>query len=588
MTAIITTTCIAPLPAYYQWPIVNQSDIDREVHVRYRAVDRLLSELRELYTVQNAGRPVNKLPTDILVVIMQQYLADTRVYDEIGRRKASDSPYEWFKLGAVCRYWREVLLRHPLLWTDITLTSPACLDIILARSAEAPLHVISAPGNWEVRAKCYAVLLHKARHRIKHLDVVLPPESGIVSLGSAAAELQDPSIWNLPALESIYINAFHGFEVALVQLACGGLVHSPLLRRMDIQSASWAVASAGVRPGLTTLRMSNTFPRLRSAEWIDALQTTPDLDTLELTNAVCDLDTASDRIPAEPILLPQLKRLRLSASTSKVGESNANLLGRLVLPSLSKISLSVSADVDCRRLFAAIAAKCSAIRLVFARIAYDIDWMTVDFWTSEHPMSAFLSLPTLPSVDALYPSPPCLRLFVRSKPSNSPKPLLPELIRVLPVLGVSSLLVHGAARVKSAEDSWISLAPIHNLRRLCIVGTDPTRSFLGVFKDSPIALDSDSAPTSLFPKLETLQLAGVDWAVPPQFSAQDGVGNDAESAEDPTSVVELLVEALEGRQTRNLPSLKCLHVVQPHKLHMRHAGRRDLRDLVAEVDEGLD
>jgi hypothetical protein len=582
---VVPTAHIAPLPT--NWSSVEQADIDRAVHIRYQEVDRLLHELRELYTVQNAAQPVNQLPSDILAAIMQQYRVDSRVYDDVGRRKAEEFPHQWFKLGAVCRHWRAVFLGHPLLWTDITLTSPTCLDLILSRSAEAPCHVISALGDWETRAECYALLLCRARHRIRHLDVVLPPELGAISSGSAAARLRDPATWCLPALESVYINAFYGYEVALVQLLCNGLTRSPFLQRIDIQSASWTGASACVRPGLRSLRMCNTYPRLNWIQWIDALRTTPDLDILELANAVCDVETHSNPAPTEQIPLLRLKRLRLLANTSKAGESNANLLDHLVLPSLSSVSLLVSADVDCRHLFAAIAAKCGCMHLAFARVAYDVDWITVDFWMDEHPVSQFLDLPTLSSSDSLYPFPPCFHLSVKSKPSSHSKPILRDLMCALSLSSVSSLLVHGATRVKTEKDSWISLACMHNIQKLCIVGTDPVRSFLGVFNDSPMALDPDATPTALFPKLEALQVVRVEWAVAPQLPAQNNIGDDVEAAEPLKNLHELLAEALGGRKTQGLPSLKRLQVEEANTTYPRCVGK-DLRDLIADISFGLE
>ena len=330
---------------------MTQADIALAVKVRCEEVQRLLSELRKLYTVQNAAQPVNHLPNDVLAAIMQQYRIDNRFCDDVGRRKAERFPHEWLKLGAICRQWRAVFLGYPLLWSDITLTTPTVLEFMLTRSADAPINVISAPGDWKARGQCYAMLLRKAAHRIRRLEILLPPDLHVTSSGMVR-ELQESATWNMPLLESIHINAFYGLEVDLVQRVCDSLVLCPLLRHVDIQCASWSVASAGIRPTLKTLRMRNMYSKLSSVDWIDVLRTTPDLDTLDLVNTVCDPDEALSRALVERVSLPKLRYLRLSVNTTTTSESSANLLDCLTLRPGTSIVINVQSDVDCRRLCA--------------------------------------------------------------------------------------------------------------------------------------------------------------------------------------------------------------------------------------------
>lgn len=97
----------------------------------------------------NCQVPINSLPPEVLSTIFKQVqdarrLSESSFWDPL----PSLHPERWFSMTHVCRYWRDVALGDPLLWTQIEFVPCKGLsnkwDLpfdFLKRSAAAPLDV---------------------------------------------------------------------------------------------------------------------------------------------------------------------------------------------------------------------------------------------------------------------------------------------------------------------------------------------------------------------------------------------------------------------------------------------------------------
>ncbi len=106
----------------------------------YWAVQQLESKLVvgqcALRTATNMRQPVNRLPPEVLAIIFCQMIC-------LPAEDHYDAVYLMLTAALVCRYWWEVALSHPALWSYIVLDDH--IDLIqlqLSRSGSAPLSLV--------------------------------------------------------------------------------------------------------------------------------------------------------------------------------------------------------------------------------------------------------------------------------------------------------------------------------------------------------------------------------------------------------------------------------------------------------------
>lgn len=102
-----------------------------------------LHEVSRLKQLLNASRPIMRLPEEILGEVFLHYQAHQLLWAD--SEDSEDYPcgkfYTWMEITHVCHRWREVALRMPLFWRNIKATRPEMVQLLLARSSYAPLHV---------------------------------------------------------------------------------------------------------------------------------------------------------------------------------------------------------------------------------------------------------------------------------------------------------------------------------------------------------------------------------------------------------------------------------------------------------------
>ncbi|KAJ3553335.1 hypothetical protein NM688_g3671 [Phlebia brevispora] len=121
--------------------------------------DTLTHSLSQVRTLRNEKAPINTLPPEILVIILE-ILAGPRSLSSTSPLSppGSINPLGWMAVTHVCRYWRRTALGYPFLWSPIVFSPPDIENIAslpyewLRRSSGAPLDVqISCGGATSTR-----------------------------------------------------------------------------------------------------------------------------------------------------------------------------------------------------------------------------------------------------------------------------------------------------------------------------------------------------------------------------------------------------------------------------------------------------
>lgn len=91
---------------------------------------------------------INRLPPELLAQIFEQYVGlflanredmysdcQKEYFSSIGQRLEScSSPYQWFRIMRVCRYWRDVAISTSSLWSCVFLTNAECAEKVVEHS----------------------------------------------------------------------------------------------------------------------------------------------------------------------------------------------------------------------------------------------------------------------------------------------------------------------------------------------------------------------------------------------------------------------------------------------------------------------
>ncbi|THH31257.1 hypothetical protein EUX98_g2905 [Antrodiella citrinella] len=114
----------------------------------HHALDRLRLEMCELLTHANTFAPIFRLPSEILSSILLILMSDCMRpwLNEVDSSKAPGiQPYSWVVYTHICRRWREIALRYPVLWSSLIIHQnlpPEAMETIILRSGSMPLRIV--------------------------------------------------------------------------------------------------------------------------------------------------------------------------------------------------------------------------------------------------------------------------------------------------------------------------------------------------------------------------------------------------------------------------------------------------------------
>lgn len=286
-----------------------------------------------------------KLPPELLGRIFEQHVALCREsWDQLdmsaGRRLPSCSneigPYTWIRATHVCRYWRDVALANPLLWSDIVLSCDQdCIETMLARSQQVALSVQSyspccAGDACPIPIRSLRLVL-KHLHRIRTLVLYIKWWVYFDILD----DLRGPA----PLLKRLTLSTPSGlYDTAYMQPVVH-LPEQPPLEELTLCSFGFPWADPAPFRTLTSLRIVKGVPfRPEVDDVLAGLRHMPALRTLALDDVFYPSapGLAALPAPAEVVALPHLARLVLTGDCVACG----TLLSGLDLPRATRITLN--------------------------------------------------------------------------------------------------------------------------------------------------------------------------------------------------------------------------------------------------------
>ncbi|CCM02517.1 uncharacterized protein FIBRA_04619 [Fibroporia radiculosa] len=280
--------------------------------------------------------PIARISDDILYEIFDTLVAMPGANEPRPlSRKALKEGRSWLAVTYVCRYWRNVALNSPRLWTSIMFNNdcgPNMLREFLKRSRKSALSVsIEGPSlqDLDPMVRYLAAMCAVATHRINSLYIsrFSPVETNIIL---------SPFKNAAPHLSTLVVSAEQkpadSRDMDMIQIFDDKM---PSLRSIIISQLSlqW-------RPyeNLTQiLLMNQPTPSLVQLLW--TLQKCPMLDSLGLglTNSKFACDPRSVLLDTDPIHLPRLANLLLVAHHDVA----AKILSRIAFPSTSTVVLAL-------------------------------------------------------------------------------------------------------------------------------------------------------------------------------------------------------------------------------------------------------
>lgn len=146
-------------------------------------------------TRQNELAPVSKLPDEIL----QQIFLVLRDSSDLDFKK-------WYQVTHICRYWRNVTLGSPSLWTRLTTSPPALIQMMLERSQKAPLQVELRSLTHKHSVTTLTTILHEIE-RVRILNFLMMPHDILDTVYEILADLGRD--WEASSLEQLTIHIYY-------------------------------------------------------------------------------------------------------------------------------------------------------------------------------------------------------------------------------------------------------------------------------------------------------------------------------------------------------------------------------------------
>ncbi|KAI0344679.1 hypothetical protein BDW22DRAFT_1075846 [Trametopsis cervina] len=160
------------------------------MRIQYYAslAERVKTLLCAVRTIQNRFSPINRIPVEILGTIFTFLMPP---YKNLGPHEtdANAIKYEWHKHSLVCRYWRQIIVSTPYLWSDILIplrmgnadALSRFVSVQLLRSGGCPLNVLFlgaksylSPDSTKIPI---ATDLLANTHRIRHLRISISSDN---------------------------------------------------------------------------------------------------------------------------------------------------------------------------------------------------------------------------------------------------------------------------------------------------------------------------------------------------------------------------------------------------------------------------
>ncbi|KAI0631424.1 hypothetical protein C8Q77DRAFT_1126690 [Trametes polyzona] len=281
----------------------------------------------------NAGRPINRLPPELLVDILM-HLKSRTPHDH------PDAPNgrPWFELMRVCRHWHAIVVSNPCFWRTIhTGERTRWLHLALARSGEATLRLTFSRSCTLAAA---LPSLQAPRERIERLDFNCPTRSGVREVAPLiSAPLPRMTEFSISANERRLSSPDSPEELLEFRPE-----NFPTLGRLTLAHASlpWSAALLSRLRSLDLRGCQAKPPSIGLRDFLDVLQRGEMLEELVLhdfLSASCARSPGPPE-PAPAVILPRLRKLDVSDTLLWI----AGFLAHVHLPSQGEVTLTGQID----------------------------------------------------------------------------------------------------------------------------------------------------------------------------------------------------------------------------------------------------
>lgn len=302
---------VQPPAATAQPPLANEGQLQIDADLT-----RLEEQATALRTRRNALASSSRLPPEILSRIFSFIMSGINANTSVRRLVA---------FTYVCRYWRDVALSFPALWSNLVFANPNWAREMLTRSKKARLVIVEDCGVLPTSSLDILKDALNQLERVEEVDLVL-------DVGSASHKglLEQLTSQPAPVLHTLSIigslgSAYtrlqmHGIESETTLSADLLQGNAPQLRKLEIIQffLPWTSPLYG---NLRSLILEDSEPLKHSmSDILDALEKMPQLEELSLDRALPKLgvDMGSMPRPSRTVDLPRLNKLRVLDGTAMV------------------------------------------------------------------------------------------------------------------------------------------------------------------------------------------------------------------------------------------------------------------------------
>ncbi|KAH8100266.1 hypothetical protein BXZ70DRAFT_938769 [Cristinia sonorae] len=466
----------------------------------------------------NDLNPIAIIPDEILVEIFSIHARETRNLRYPAPRRDA-----WLDLVSVCRYWRQVALNTPLLWSVISVRpgpqKHERLKAFIERSQKVPLHIDT--DEYSIDKKSILLILPEfARAERLHLCTPLDIYSKINSAFPSSC----------PLLKYLHISGrgksskipffFDTCAVPALEHLSVADDYLPQWDKLPVQLKSLTVKAHISPESLSIHDLAAAIGRLQS------------LEVLSLTGILPRHPTSRVDLP---IALPRLKVLNISGSLL---HSSALLLEHFTLPISTRISISPDVPFDYNELGEPF----------LSRLSRAVPGLSRTLRTSlngeDHPgvEKVVIDKDAVRFFDCLTNTPKlAINIHYNSRLSGN-YALLDRTVSDLPLQDIKELHIFRTHSLAGSEPIWTKLLDrMLSLTSLRIINVfHCSRCGYGLSHNDVAWLISPKASPSrdgiVLPKLERVVLSKVKF-------------RDA-GPEDDNSFVDLVREALRGREEK--------------------------------------
>ncbi|KAH8091699.1 hypothetical protein BXZ70DRAFT_476761 [Cristinia sonorae] len=476
--------------------------IELQVQQHFTAISQLRGFLNKVIP------PISRLPVEVLADIFRWCLPDTATVFTPRRRLS------WISVTHVCRYWRDVALQTPTLWTAIPVGqgSVPFAKEFLARSRRSPLRIYITVNVALRKWASISRSISQELGRVKQLTIFTP--------SSSLLAFQDHAPPSFPSLRNLDLSQPPKEKSRVLPAFCAHILsHSPILDKLKIREYRIQWKTFTLPLSVTDLSLScgenDGFDwKSTGPDIIHLISNLPALRCLELVGIFMT------QIPAVSLLPPvtttaTLLRLETINVTGNV-LACTHFLQHCTFPPSTSVKLSLFADTVANL----HGLKSTLASIINARVTHGGPEQSVSL--DIYPRSVYLRVGSRGPWGELP-----LFLFLSTKSRVA----IPDIWPQIPMDHVTTLFISGNAVSSAFGNAWVDLiAGAHNVDDLVISDTkdvDPfdINALLRAHDHNMAGMDTPLRHCLVFPKLISLSLQGV------QFRDQEG-GWEAEMSSD--------------------------------------------------------